>query len=361
MKTKYHLWNELVTANPALSAFAPDADATTPRTIDLERELGVNPTFFAAHVKRSLDHIGGHAGNSWLNGLLGGDPGFVLEAFAYGALAERQIRFIPNASVPSTDLFRSSTGETVLDGLFPLVDIYFDIKSLSRPSGILESLLDAVNAEINPLNRVVRASGSLDCDHHELDGVAFATAKNAIVAASANNQPYVHPGLGNAFRFSDANAPIQLSEGVFNPYRFAQENRHLIITNAKQVHRNSRFMFVFVYTELDHEMAAFPQYAADGERALARRAFIELNHAAGLATQYCPKADQAVTVQQVVQALGGLMFLCVHQRTSKLTLRCYLNPNSNAAQEVSRGHVEQLTDFDLTRLDRLEDFAFDNY
>ena len=329
------------------------------RYIHLERELAVNAPFFAQHVKRTLDHMGPVRSGQWLSGLMTGDQGYIFESYAYGSFAGCEYHFNPLVEVPSADLYRQPGGPVALDGEFNLVEVLFDIKSLSRPSDILEDLLDRVNQRINPQGLLVRANGSLDFDHAELDQAAFGAAENAIVGVAAVGASYVHEGLGCSFRFFPADQAILMSEGTFNPYRFAQENRHVVMTHAKQVHRSRAFMFVYVYTELDHELAVFPDFAGIGERAIARRVFVELCRSNTPATQYCRRAAQGVTVQEIARSIGALLFLCVKQRTGEITLRFYLNPNANEGQVISFGRIEQLTDFAQGL--EVETFMFDNY
>lgn len=360
MKTKSQLWNELVTANAGLGTYTPMADNTEPRSIHLEQELAVNATFLAKHVNHTLGQLADASKLVWLNRLLNGEQGIIHEAYAYGELIERQFHFTADVQVNSTELYRSSTGMTSLDGKFNFCETLFDIKSLSRPSGILGSLLDRVNQRINANNRVVMVDGSLDFDHRFLDGLDVSAAVDAISTASGN--PFFkHPQIPCAFRFFDVDTPIKYSLQTFNPYRFAEENRHIVLTHAKQVHRTSRFTFLYVYTELDHELAAFPDFSPIGERALARRVFMELDRNAHFADQYCSQVAAGVRVEQVVKSIGGLMFLGVRQRESKASLRCYLNPNANAQQKIATDHLEQMANFTPHAFDVVEGFEFDNY
>lgn len=360
MKTKLQLWNELITANANLAEFAPTADATKPRSIHLERELTANATFLASHVKGALDQLGAAAGLVWLNRLLDGEQGIIHEAYAYGVLADRGFSFTAGIQLNSAELYRTSRETTDLDGMFKHSDVLFDIKSLSRPSGVLESLLDRVNQRINRNNRVAMIDGSLDFDHRILNGLAV----NDIVAGitTASGDPYfTHPNMPCSFRFFDADSPIMHSEQSFNPYRFAEENRHIVLTHAKQVHRTSRFMFLYVYTQLDHELAFFPDFSSIGERALARRVFMELHRIAHAADQYCSQVAAGVRVEEVVKSIGGLILLGVRQRESETSLRCYLNPNAYAQQQISTDHLEQITGFNLNAFDAIDNFEFDNY
>src|SRR4051812_48527890 len=138
MKTKDELWAEITAAEPALAAQNPTVGAVAPRTIHLERELDANTNFFVTHLRQAFDKLPADKRTGWLTGLVSGDPGFVFEAYGFGAFAERDYTFAPLVTVPSADLFRPGGGGPVeLDGLLP-GDIYLDIKSLSRPSGVLE-------------------------------------------------------------------------------------------------------------------------------------------------------------------------------------------------------------------------------
>lgn len=359
MKSKTQLWAVLLDANDNLNAYTQNLDAIPVRSIALEREVSINAAFFAGHLERTLLRLNVAQRAAWIPALMTGDQGYVNEAYAYGILAERNFIFTPVASMPSANLYRASVGTTDLDGSFHHHGIYFDIKSLSRPSGILENLLDEVNARINPNNKFARANGSLDFYQQELNGTAFQAAVEAIVNASTHQNSYSHPGLGVTFRFHDVAAGIQWTEGTFSPYRFARENRHIVITNAKQVPRNECFMFIYVYSELDHELAVFPDFSSIGERALARRVFCDLTRDHALAARYCAKTDPTATVGEVARSIGGLAFVRICQRNSTSDIRFYLNPNANAGQHLTANQVEQMADFGQGVI--VDDFHFDNY
>jgi len=359
MKTKRQLWQELLDGHQALAPYAPSVDGNPPRSLYLERELAIRPARFARYVGYTADSLGAQAGSQWLSALLTGAQGEVFEAYAYGTFVDAGFRFTPKVSIASEALFRNGAGTTELDGRFTMVDVYFDIKSLARPSGVVESLLDEVNYRIRPTGLIASVNGPLDFSNLALDQTQFGNAVQAIVGAAAANKSYAYPGLGVRFRFVDAATPVQFAEHEFNAYRFAEENRFSVMTSAKQVPRAQRFLFVYVYSEIDHLLGGFPDMAEIGERALARRVFMELTHSSTPVRTYCIKADPAATVGDVSRAIGGLLFVNISRTEDPVSLRFYLNPNANPPQRITKYHVDQITDFD--HMMYAEDFAFDNY
>jgi hypothetical protein len=353
------LWNLLVGARAELAAFAPAMPQTRYR--HLETELQVNPRLMAGHALIAAQRMPHESANTWLRDLLTGRPGIVAEAHAYGVLAERHIPFEPHIEVQNADLFRVPGGPVVLDGRFPAPEILFDIKSLFCPGDVLGSLTDQVNEALAPHDLVAVPFGLADFDQQGLAGHSFGNALAAVIAAARLGTSFAVEAIGVRYRFVSASSPYWFSEQSFQPYRFAAMNRHLPLTDAKQVPRARKFVFVYVYSELDHELASFPGDSDIGERALARRVFVELTERVELASRYCRESDAGALVRDIARSIGAMLFVQILQRQNRATCRMYLNPNANAAQRISTGNVEEITDFNDSSFDSVEDFEFDNY
>ena len=130
----------------------------------------------------------------------------------HNAQVDRQVKLTP------TDILNTNPSE--LDGHFPIIDAYFDIKGM----GFIERVARNFKSKLDKLvpNVTIDLSGFMDVSAKEIEA-AFANI-NSVAADLKKNGAATIPDLGWNFHVRSA-APVTFTEQEHNAYRAAERNR----------------------------------------------------------------------------------------------------------------------------------------
>ncbi|HBP23454.1 MAG TPA: hypothetical protein DEA08_37465 [Planctomycetes bacterium] len=356
--TQAQVWNALAAVEPELFDYSPVV-SDDPVAWHLQAELGKGGQPLAERLVRATRCMDEDARNPWLERLLRDrDGGILREAHGYGVLHQRGFLFGCPHTVSSAELYRapSSTGavEVELDGRFKTRDVWFDVKALTTPENSMRRLLDLLNKQLKDRGLFASVEGTVDFEHTvfgEQFGLVLRHVREQIEQGVFRVDV---PDHDMRIKIGEATPGCRIAgENSYNPYRYAEQNCGFLLGHANQVPRDKPFLFVVVYSMATSSILAWRD-TDTVERALARRLFVQLARS----TDLCPNADGVATTGEVVQSIGGLIFIGLDHDT----LRLYLNPNARDGQRITVEHVEQLTGaYSLRRVDGWDDFRYDNY
>jgi hypothetical protein len=360
--TRKELWDRLIKAEPSLAKYtpypAPDDSICRDR---IRCEIGANSKF-SHYVKSAVQHLEDSYINTWLGNLLKGGDGEVAEAYAYGIFSEKGFLFDAPFEVKSSHLYRSeSNGFTLLDGIMEHSGVWFDIKSLPRPGGIIEKLLNELNNQLRDQGMIATLDGPKDYDGKLLTSKTYSIIRERVLK---------EPQIGGCIKVPEISSSIQIhsirdgcyfSTFEFDTYKFAQDNRYQILSDAHQISRNNPFALIFVYTSINHEVAVFTKDTPIYERALARRVFIELQKDDRKVNLYCKSADPNVSIAEIASSIGAIICVNASYDLPEPSISIFLNPNARPAHRITKHHIDQFMNYGVQPLILVDDFMYDNY
>ena len=193
--------------------------------------------------------------------------------------------------------------------------------------------------------------------------VEFLLANNTKTEGKAELQSKVLPQLKYKINWGDAYYYGLASLGEYNPYRDAEQKKHLILKrNTQRFLKNEMYVHVMVRMKWYRGLNSFDFTEPDGVfyRSLARRTFCEHINDGVLMKSVVQGYKGNETVDEVSRRLAGLIF--IDDDIEKDSYSCYviMNPNAINSYGTSADYLREL----VKKGDKkgvYDDLRYDNY
>lgn len=279
-----------------------------------------------------------------------------------------------NKTLPVADSFSGELGgkETNEDGFIKEYDLYFDVKILADTvGGILKGIIN---------NAVKKANQEKICDilpEYLLDDDEqdYQTNRRKLMEELRDfliaNKPSDNKGK-NCFHSSilpqlayriNWGGGINSAIGEYNPYRHAEECKHLIFKRyTKKFLKKHPFFLVLVnFPWYNGRIHSFANADEIFYRCLARRTFCEYKNLPTTMASIVNKFSGSESVYEVSKYLSGIIYLDDHIiKEDKYTCHIYTNPNAINGIRYGRSYLEQIVAGGDSR-SLFDDMIHDNY
>jgi len=279
-----------------------------------------------------------------------------------------------NNTFPASESYAQEMGykETNEDGFIPDMNLYFDVKILSDTVGhILKGIIDK---SLKNTNQRVQCSilpeYPLDDDEDDYNGRNRGLlCKELTTYLAKNNQKktgtfffksLILPRLGYRIQWGGG---INSTESCFNPYRHAEETRHLVFKRyTKKIMKNQIFMLVFVnFPWYNNKIIDFGGHDDIYYRSLARRTFCEYKNSKELLRNIVKNYQGDQTIFEVSRHLAGIIFINDNSiKEDSYKVNVMLNPNTIHNTDSVIDYLRHLVCHGV-KGSIIDDFRYDNY
>lgn len=279
-----------------------------------------------------------------------------------------------NKTLPVADSFSGELGgkETNEDGFIKEYDLYFDVKILADTvGGILKGIIDDAIRQANQ-EKICDILPEYLLDDDEQD---YQTNRRKLMEELRDfliaNKPSDNKGKKCfhssilpqlAYRINWGRG-INSAIGEYNPYRHAEECKHLIFKRyTKKFLKKKPFFLVLVnFPWYNGRIHSFANADEVFYRSLARRTFCEYKNLPTTMASIVNKFSGSESVYEVSRYLSGIIYLDDHIiKEDKYTCHIYTNPNAINWIRYGRSYLEQIVAGGDSR-SLFDDMIHDNY
>lgn len=230
--------------------------------------------------------------------------------------------------------------ETNEDGFLSDYGLYFDVKILADTvGGILTGIIDeAIAKSSQKSNCNILPEYPLDDNDEDYGGpnrrllmeelTDFLKENNTMTAGRMLFVSGVIPRLSYRVHWGDG---VNSTMGEYNPYRHAEETRHLIFKRyTKKIMKNEMFVLVLVkFPWYNNRISSFIDADHVYYRSLARRTFCGYLNDSTTMNSIVPKFSGAETIDEVSRHLAGIIFIDDNSiKEDSYSCNVIMNPNA---------------------------------
>ena len=255
--------------------------------------------------------------------------GAFAELTGYDWLIRCHLKIAGQVALTATDVL--ATSGSTLDGKIEHVGAYFEIKAFGANGRLARRLKERLEEELELPNDQVLIEESWD--------LSFETFQNLIEAAPSIAVDLKQNRMVRKDRMLirlEARKRVTISGRDVDPYHLAKENALCPFLDAKQFHRNSPFILIFVvhpwfnalsiHDDFTHADTAFT-------RALTRRAFMQFSKNSTPLASIAKDVPSHVTLADASRLLSALFFVNVWPKEADPTAYpmpswLYFNPRA---------------------------------
>lgn len=279
-----------------------------------------------------------------------------------------------NKTLPVSESFAGEMGgkETNEDGFIGEYNIYFDVKILADTvGGILKGIINEAikNANHDSICNIL-PEYPLDDDEGDYQihrRQLMEELRDYLIA----NRPSDNKGkacMGSSivpnlsFRINWGGG-INCSTGSYNPYRHAEECKHLILKRyTKKFMKNNPFFLVMVnFPWYNGKINSFINANEVFYRSLSRRTFCEYKNLQTKMSAIVSKYTGSETIFEVSNYLSGIIFIDDHStKEDQYSCHIYINPNAKNKLEYGSSYLRQIVSLGDSR-GVWNDLENDNY
>lgn len=279
-----------------------------------------------------------------------------------------------NKTLPVSESFAGEMGgkETNEDGFIGEYNIYFDVKILADTvGGILKGIINEAikNANHDSICNIL-PEYPLDDDEGDYQihrRQLMEELRDYLIA----NRPSDNKGkacMGSSivpnlsFRINWGGG-INCSTGSYNPYRHAEECKHLILKRyTKKFMKNNPFFLVMVnFPWYNGKINSFINANEVFYRSLSRRTFCEYKNLQTKMSAIVSKYTGSETIFEVSNYLSGIIFIDDHStKEDQYSCHIYINPNAKNKLEYGSSYLRQIVSLGDSR-GVWDDLENDNY
>lgn len=261
-----------------------------------------------------------------------------------------------NKMLPVSESFAGEMGgkETNEDGFIGEYNIYFDVKILADTvGGILKGIINEAikNANHDSICNIL-PEYPLDDDEGDYQihrRQLMEELRDYLIA----NRPSDNKGkacMGSSivpnlsFRINWGGG-INCSTGSYNPYRHAEECKHLILKRyTKKFMKNNPFFLVMVnFPWYNGKINSFINANEVFYRSLSRRTFCEYKNLQTKMSAIVSKYTGSETIFEVSNYLSGIIFIDDHStKEDQYSCHIYINPNAKNKLEYGSSYLRQI-------------------
>lgn len=276
--------------------------------------------------------------------------GFLCELMALSYMVRNNVKIRVEVEQENSKLLSSNS--VALDGYIEEIDTFFDIKGFGVQSYAKIGFARLIEKEFPGSSVLI--SGDYDVSYDDINTFAFKDKNRVIDELRATGKSKIDD-IYWSLRLS--NERIRTSEGEFNPYREAENNKLFIFRKCSQFTVNSPFVLICAFdNQFNQNLTVnFGSHTDTMTRSIARRAFIEFKCSNEQAINVDKKCKPNVTLSDASLALSGILFLDMYNDKSWF----YLNPN--AKNKLDESALERAFDFKLPVKMAIDTFEYDNY
>ena len=271
-----------------------------------------------------------------------------------------------DVNIPVSESLAGKFGkkEANLDVHFKHFDIYTDVKVLKdNVTQVIERIFQKIWKNHRPMVLVeypndvsvddVKDHQKALCDHLRTE--LAACKKPEIVDCTS-----IINGLKILLGWNEG---VLTAESTYSPYKHAKELHRLPMQHAKKFVLSRPFFLTFVvFPWFNNVITDFCGQNRTFYRSLARRTFCQYSRDPTLFSTLFKKYTGTERVHEVMQELGGILFLedeCITSDSSDSTVKAYYYENPNAKRPVMTGIMH---DYLIGCVSGdIDDFRYDNY
>ena len=241
----------------------------------------------------------------------------------------------------------------IIDGLFNEREIFFDIKAMGFNKYVENQFCQRLEGKLNGFK--VMIDGSIDVAIKDIEKFAFGQINQIQKDLESGGRKYI-PELRWTIR-AELPRKVMMTIQESNPYALAEENRFYPFKTAGQFTQHAPFVLIFTYAA-QFNIYLFTNFASSTDitlRALARRAFMQLETDLTPVQQFDSQTASGIQLGDASRLLSALLFINIDNDDACL----YLNPR--ARHPLKREYFEEIFDFMLPHKLLIDDFEHDNY
>lgn len=380
----YQLYQDLVDSifGNSVVKIKPDVDNNVIGTLKYTTEFLCFKKNFTSRLIRLRDR---YAGTCFFNDLIKtvaqvadskNWEGAYAELVAYDVMSND---YLPDAielnkTLPVSESFAGEMGgkETNEDGFIGEYNLYFDVKILADTvGGILKGIIDEAIKKANQ-DTICNIIPEYPLDDDEGDYQIhrrhlMEELRDYLIANKPSNNKGkscmgsgVVPHLSFRINWGDG---INSSTGSYNPYRHAEECKHLLLKRyTKKFMKNNPFFLVMVnFPWYNGKINSFIDADEVFYRSLSRRTFCEYKHLQTKMSAIESKYTGSETVFEVSNYLSGIIFIDDHSiKETQYSCHIYMNPNAKNKLKYGISYLQQIVALGDKR-STWDNLEYDNY
>lgn len=279
-----------------------------------------------------------------------------------------------NKTLPVSESFAGEMGgkETNEDGFIGEYNLYFDVKILADTvGGILKGIINEAIKQANQ-DSICNILPEYPLDDDEWDyqihrSQLMEELRDYLIANKPSDNKgkacmgsHIVPHL--SFRINWGGG-INSSAGAYNPYRHAEECKHLIFKRytKKFMKNNPCFLVMVNFPWYNNKINSFINADEVFYRSLSRRTFCEYKHLQTKMSAIEPKYIGSETVFEVSNYLSGIIFIDDHSiKEDQYSCHIYMNPNAKNRLKYGSSYLQQIVALGDNR-GIWDDLEYDNY